>query len=439
MYDDKKQLIKEELLRVRAALEKAGANFNYKGGNFFQSRTFLGGVSLCLSVLLWTLVALDSNAESARTMKDEIEYTNLGAGFSVNAPVRDVEIKLEGKINELSGIEPSDIVSEVDLANLRPGRYSLPVRFEAPTFARVRSWQPGLVEVEIYRNVEKRVDIKPVTAGKAPDGKVVASIVLNPDHAVVSGPETDVFLIQELAAPVDLDSFPDSGSAKVPVMIRDTAEESASRHGRVVVSPLEVEATVTLEDEIVGDRIPVNVSVVGEPRAGLQIDSVKIIPDSVSIRGSRAAVKSIESIELSPVDITGLEHDIKLTMPIEPTLLPPGVEITGANSARVEIHLSKKMSVMTFRNVPLMISDNSASKEWHLSPASVNLTVEGPETAVKSLEGRKPPCELYVDVSNIVSQHTELPVLVRGLRPGFQTVRIEPEQVSVTSVNNSES
>lgn len=435
MSKDKKRLIIAKLLRMRGTLEKLGAKFNYKGGNFLQSKMFLGGVSLCISVLLWSLVALDSNAESARTMKDEIEYTNLGAGLSVNAPVKEVEIKLEGKINELSGIEPSDIVSEVDLANLRTGRYTLPVRFEAPTFARVRSWQPALVEVEIYRNVERRVEIKPETTGEAPDGKVVASIVVNPDHAVVSGPETDVLSVHELEVPVNLDHLIESGTVKVPVMIKDAAtEEGAARRRRVTISPHEVEATVTFEDEIVGDRIPVKVSVVGEPHAGLQVESVKVIPDSVSIRGSSAAVKSIESLELSPVDITGLEQDIQLMIPMEPTQLPPGVEITGTDRARVEIHLSKKMSVITFQNVPLMISGNSASKEWRFSPPSVSLTIEGPETAVESLEGRQPPCELYVDVSNIVSQHTELPVLVRGLRPGFQVVKTEPEQVSVTSV-----
>lgn len=436
MSKDTKRLIIAKLLWLRESAAKLGAKFNYRGGNFLQSKMFLGGVSLCISLLLWSLVALDNNAESARTMRDEIEYRNLGAGYSVNAPVKEVEIKLEGKINELSGIEPSDIVSEVDLANLRTGRYTLPVRFEAPTFARVRSWQPALVEVEIYRNVERRVEITAETTGEAPDGKVVSSIVVSPDHAVVSGPETDVLSVQGLEVRVNLDHLMESGKVKAPVMIKDSSssEEPAPRHRRVSVSPQEAEVVVTFEDEIVGERIPVKVSVTGEPHAGLQVESVKVIPDSVSIRGSAAAVRSIDSLVLAPVDITGLEQDIQLMIPMEPTQLPPGVEITGTDRARVEIHLSKKMSVKTFQNVPLMIAGNTASKEWRFSPPSVSLTIEGPETAVEALEGQHPPCELYVDVSNIVSQHTELPVLVRGLRPGFQVVRTEPEQVSVTSV-----
>ena len=115
--------------RVRC---EARREIQLQGRNFLQSKMFLGGVSLCISLLLWSLVALDNNAESARTMRDEIEYRNLGAGYSVNAPVKEVEIKLEGKINELSGIEPSDIVSEVDLANLRTGRYTTASALRGP-------------------------------------------------------------------------------------------------------------------------------------------------------------------------------------------------------------------------------------------------------------------------------------------------------------------
>ena len=206
------------------------------------------------------------------------------------------------------------------------------MRFEAPTFARVRSWQPALVEVEIYRNVERRVEITAETTGEAPTiGKVVSSIVVSPDHAVVSGPETDVLSVQGLEVRVNLDHLMESGKVKVPVMIKDSSpsEEPAPRHRRVSVSPQEAEVAVTFEDEIVGERIPVKVSVTGEPHAGLQVESVKVIPDSVSIRGSAAAVRSIDSLVLAPVDITGLEQDIQLMIPMEPDAAPAGRRDNG--------------------------------------------------------------------------------------------------------------
>ncbi len=47
---------------------------------------------------------------------------------------------------------------------------------------------------------------------------------------------------------------------------------------------------------------------------------------------------------------------------------------------------------------------------------------------IDALHSGSVPCELYVDVSNIVSKQLVLPVLVRNLKSGFKVVRIEPEQ-----------
>ncbi len=51
--------------------------------------------------------------------------------------------------------------------------------------------------------------------------------------------------------------------------------------------------------------------------------------------------------------------------------------------------------------------------------------------AIDSLTGGV-PCELYVDVSNIVSQQADLPVLVRNMKRDIPVVQKEQEQVRVT-------
>jgi hypothetical protein len=53
---------------------------------------------------------------------------------------------------------------------------------------------------------------------------------------------------------------------------------------------------------------------------------------------------------------------------------------------------------------------------------------------VDTLKSISAPCELYVDVSNIVSNQLMLPVLVKNLRKDLQIVQIEPEQVVVTAI-----
>ncbi|MEG1823657.1 MAG: CdaR family protein [Cloacibacillus sp.] len=418
-------------------ISEASGSFNYKGESFLQSKLFLGGVSLFMSIFLWSFVALDGNSDAARTITAEIKYTNLPKGVSYYTKDRRVEVKVVGRINTLSSVGPSDIVAEVSLAELQPGKYNLPIRIEVPSFARLRSWQPSMAEVEIYRHVERTLTLTPMPEGLPPDGTVIGSIDLSPSKAVISGPESDVMAIQSLEAAIALDRLDKNGSVTAPIILRGAATTFAgeSAKGRLTITPSETKAKVVFENEIAGERIPVKVSVVGQPQEGLQVESIKVIPDSVSIRGRSAAVRKMQSLALPPVDISGLDQNIQLMIPMQPAKLDPDVEITGTDRARVEIKLSKKMGVKTFVNVPLMVEGEDVGKEWRLAPQSVSVSVEGPVLDIDGLTGAHAPCELYIDVSNIVSKQAQLPVLVKNLKRNFQIVKIEPEQIAASVID----
>ncbi|MDY2984160.1 MAG: CdaR family protein [Synergistes jonesii] len=432
------RLIIGTLNAVDRKLSSLSGRLNYKGESILQSKGFFICVSVFISVALWAFVALDSDSESARTLSVEINYANLPAGFSLYAPTNKIELKISGKINMLSGVRPSDLIAEVDLANLQAGKYTLPINLDVPSFARVISLKPAVAEVEVYRHVERTVEIKARAEGAPPEGMILSSITLDPASAVISGPENEVLAVQGLEAVVALDKLDEGGKARVSVALKAQANVKqpflTTPTGKLTITPKETNATVAFENEIVGERIPVKISVVGSPQEDLQVESIKVIPESVSIRGRSEAVKRMQSLVLPPVDITGLDQNIQIMIPMRPEQLEEGVEISGPDRARVEIRLSKKMGVKTFTNVPLLVEGSESGKEWKLSPQSVSLTVEGTQTAIDSLTDGA-PCELYVDVSNIVSQQTELPVLVKNLKRDFQIVQTEPEQVRVTAVD----
>ena len=108
----------------------------------FQSKKFLVFLSLLISVALWAFVAYDDNSDAARTVSAKIKYINLPSAFSVYSSTQNVEVRVAGEINAISSLKPANIIAEVDLSNLQPGKYNLPIRLETPSFAQIRSWQP---------------------------------------------------------------------------------------------------------------------------------------------------------------------------------------------------------------------------------------------------------------------------------------------------------
>ena len=390
----------------------------------------LFAVSLAISLTLWAFVAWNGNSDGTRSMSANIEYSNLQRGYSIYDNSRKIEIKLLGKINALSKVEQSDIFARVDLQGLQPGKYSLPINISVPSFVRVRSWQPSTADVEIYRHVERTVSISYKIEGNLPEGMAISSAELLPKEAVISGPESDVLAVQAIEIVIPGSKIKAGEIMTLPVTVASTTGKAE----RITITPKQVGVKILLENEILGDSIPIEVSVVGTPAEGYELESVNVIPQTVSIKGRSTAVKKMISLVLPPVDISGLDQNLNLMLPLQPVEMTPDLEISGPDRARVEITIRKKITEKTFNNVGVMTEGTAHGKEWKLSPQSVKLTIQGTKTDIDALSSGAVPCDLYVDVSNVVSRQITLPVLIKNLKSEFKVLRVDPEQIAVSVI-----
>lgn len=412
-------------------IEKFNRWVNIRGTGRLRANLGLFTVSLLISLMLWAFVAWDGNSDGTRSMSANIEYPNLQRGYSMFDNTRKIEIKLAGNLNALSRVEQSDISARVDLQGLQPGKYSLPISITTPSFVRVRSWYPSTADVEIYRHVERTVSISYRVEGNLPEGMVISSANILPKEAVISGPESDVLAVQSIETVIPGPKIIDGEGILLPITVASTTGNAE----RVNITPKKAEVKVSLENEILGESIPVEVSVVGNPAEGYELESVRVIPESVAIRGKSTAVKKMTSLVLPPVDISGLDQNLNLMLPLQPVEMTPEVEISGPDRARVEIYIRKKIADKTFNNVAVMTDGALQGKEWKLTPQSVKLTIQGTKADIDQLSPGYVPFELYVDVSNIVSKQLTLPILVKNLKSEFKVLRIEPEQVTATAVD----
>lgn len=397
-----------------------------RGTSRLRANFGLFAISFAISLTLWAFVAWDGNSDGTRSMSANIEYLNLQRGYSMFDNTRRVELRLVGRITALSRVEQSDISARVDLQGLQPGKYSLPINIGIPPFVRVRSWQPSTADVEIYRHVERTLRVGYRIDGALPEGMVVSAAEIVPQEVTISGPEADVLAVQSIETVVPAAKIRDGMALRLPVRVVGTTGKAE----RITMTPREIEISVTLENEILGESVPVEVPVVGVPAEGYEVDQIRIMPQHVTIRGKSTSVKQMRSLILPPVDISGLDQDLTLSLPLQPTEINGEIEISGPERARVEISIRRKIADRIFSGVGIMTEGVHAGKEWKLSPQTVELTVRGTKADIDALTSDNPPCELYIDLSNIVSKEITLPVLVRKLKSGIKILRIEPEQVT---------
>ena len=431
---NKKENVRQLFGLVKSEIKRFFGRGDLHGEAFLQSRLFLGCVALLISMLIWVFVAWDGNTDGTKTMSVQVQYNNLARGYSMSVKTGVVTVRLSGRINILSRLEQGDVTAQVDLQGLQVGKYNLPIKIEVPPSVRVRNWEPAAAEVDIYRHVERTFPVAWRIDGSAPAGMIVSSVDVQPKEVILSGPESAVLSVQAVEAVIPSSKLAElSGDLRVPVSVLES-EENSKYTDELTLSPQFVTIRLSMEQEMVGERIPVKVPVVGQPADGLEIDSIKVMPDRVSVRGRSEVIRKMQSLTLSPVDISGLDQDLQLMLPLQPAKQDQNVEISGPDRVRVDIKLRKKMAVKAFSNVNVMVNGSDSSKhEWKLSPSSETLTIEGSQTAIEELHGGA-PCDLYVDVSNIVLKQIQLPVLVKNLKKDFQVVKIEPEQITVTEV-----
>lgn len=429
--NESKQKISVFSKNLKKHLELLNRRINIRWTEKLRGNLGLFAVSLAISLMLWAFVAWDGNSDGTRSMTANIEYSNLQRGYSIYDNTRKVEIKLVGNINALSRVEQSDISTRVDLQGLQPGKYSLPISISVPPFVKVRSWQPSTADVEIYRHIERTVSISYRVEGDLPEGMVISSANILPKEAVISGPEADVLSVQSIETVIPGAKIKAGESMLLPVAV---ASNTGSAE-RITIIPEQVGVTVLLENEMLGESIPVEVSVVGMPAEGYELESVNVIPQTVAIKGKSTAVKKMISLVLPPVDISGLDQNLNLMLPLQPVEIIPDIEISGPERAKVEIKIRRKIAEKTFNNVGIITEGTAHSKEWKISPQSVKLTIQGTKTDIDALTSGSVPCELYVDVSNIVSKQLTLPILIKNLKPQFKVLRIDPEQVAVTVID----
>ncbi len=181
------------------------------------------------------------------------------------------------------------------------------------------------------------------------------------------------------------------------------------------------------EDEVIRE-IPVQASITGQPAPGFIIKGApKVEPPTVRAIGPRSLVDVVQFARAAPFDVTGLdqekwhEHVLAIDRP------PPRVEFE-TQIVTVKVEVAREELQRIFVKVPVQVVGVPRAV---LSPAEVDVKVEGPPELVRSLRPEQvvPTVDLRSSGLTLTSPGSgRLPIVV-GLE-GCQ-VTAQPQMVVV--------
>lgn len=393
-----------------------------------RSHIFLRAVALFVAGIIWFYVANDVQTETERAFRVPVIYRNVPAGFRYLTDTESVTVEVAGQRNLYPGLRSENVTCEVDLGDLKPGRYRLPIRPILPSGARLIKVSPGYAGVQLVKVVERLVPIRLEVKEGLPQGAFLESVKIKPPEVTVVGPEEVVGGIQYFSVQAGLDEIKGDKEIDLPIDMGNIPPGMEN----VSIQPVRVNVTATLAMGTPKKMVSLGANVVGEVGRDYELQAVVVEPAEITIQGPPEALRDIERIETDPIDLSTLTESQNMVVPL---LVPPkGVQILGDPTVKVQIVLTQKKLTRRYSMVPVLIEGKSVYPAWRVEPQEVDIVVEGAPSLLDSLKGQGSVFEVFVDVTHIISKKLVVPVQTRTKIEGLRIIRTEPAEVTVFAI-----
>lgn len=161
--------------------------------------------------------------------------------------------------------------------------------------------------------------------------------------------------------------------------------------------------------------------VIGSPPNGFALQSVKMRPETITVKGPAAELEGLKTLSTLPIDVSSLTAPV--TLPTDLDL--KNLHLTREDPAPIlaDLVVAEKTGTRTFAGLPI----SAAPQPARLNPAQATLTLEGPWRRLKDLK----PSDLTVTANtvNLKPGRHRLKVNV-DLPNGFRLLKASPDTVT---------
>ncbi|HUW96968.1 MAG TPA: CdaR family protein [Anaerolineae bacterium] len=384
-------------------------------------------MALALAIMVWMAATIQENpfAEGSFPELVPVEVANRGEGLVImGGLVQEVRIRVRAPESVWEDLGSSGFRAYVDLEGLGVGLHEVPVRVEpASSLVRILETSPAALTVRLDIRAEKTVGVRVSVYGNPPLGYGAGIALVEPSQVRVSGPQTLVDQVAQLAAEVYL-----SGE-------KDTFERSASLTPRDevgnAVDGLELEqksarVTVPIEQQVGYRELSIKTIIEGNTAPGYWISSITANPSTVTVFGDPGAVNDIPGyLETYPVNVVGERESVSQRVAI---VFPEGVSsLEDMGTVQALIEISPVLSGQTVQLTPV-IRGLGRGLEATFSPGTVEVILSGPLSELEALEAGD--VRVILDLSNYEPGTHFVSLVVE--RPGsLQVQAVLPDQVEV--------
>lgn len=398
-----------------------------------SGRTISIILSIIIALLLWSYVIIQVNPTKEETIsRVPVQLLNIQSLTARQLAIAGdgeymVDVVVEGRRADIMKVSSEDIVAEADLFGWSKGENYIPVNVKVPAGLKLIEVRSAKIQVTIEDLVALSKPVSVVYRGAFPANTEEGDVELRPAEIEVTGAKSAVEDVDEVRVYIDVEDLSAEKRTVQSEVVPLNKAEMIVENVRLSSSYVNVSARLLQVKEV-----PLVVEMVGNlaDGYGAEID----VPQSVLIKGTKAALQDIASVRAEPIDITGITNNAKIPLILQ---LPEGVELSKKNPAITAGVTIEKTETKQFRFTAddILLDGLTKGKTVNTDVAEVIVSVTGRTQVVEQLQPDQ--LELYIDMEGLKTGSHTVPILVSSKVP-LHNITVDPSEIHITILDTEQ-
>lgn len=367
-----------------------------------KEKLIVQGVCLLLSIGLWFYV---SNVENpTRTIIiDDIYVELLGVqnlkdvGLALISPQElFIDLKVEGQSTDIYKVNKNDFELEVNLDEyaLKKGENRVPVKVvDSPSTVNVKNINSLNVKIVLDTYKEKVIPIQSEVVVKAAKGYFASDPQLSLNKVTVSGSAASVEKVEKAVIRGTIENISSDVNKSYNLVAVDSQGEDVKD---VDLSQQSIDININVNKS---KLLPVNVVTEGSVLSGRLVSITPSI-SSVEVNGPESALKDLQEINTSAIDLSQLSESEQLKVNL---IIPNGVKL-DKDLVTVKIEIENQSSKEI--SLPLNVIGKLDTLVYKFSAEEVKIKVQDYEQSLKDINSNN--FIASIDLTNLGEGEHEL-------------------------------
>lgn len=376
-------------------------------------------VSLLAAIGIWLMIMFITDPATSKTFNVPITLLNENIiterGKSVNVlDDQHVTVRVQKNRSIVNALKTSDFKATADFSKMyEDTQVPVTVTCSSSKVSKSDYTQDKFsLEIELEPLSTITVPIVYELTGEPAEGFAIGSVVTEPAKVTVTAPASYVSIIREAVVTVDVDDVSEDFTTKAALRIYDG--------NGVLLDPTESKDTVIdCDGEITCNvkvflikKVPVIVQPTYTDRVaeGYTFVGSTVVPETVTISGTRAVMAQVSSIIIDDVSAAGLTDS--RTIEVDMTrFLPDNVDIVDDNKKAHVTLLAERFveKSFTISSDKIKVINVPEGLEYRINTSAVNLTLRG----------------LEADLASLGEEDIELTLDLEGFRAGTSSITLK--------------